>query len=473
MADYAGIDLLLDTTEGMECLVNNVGYDDTTLSVQGVDWFVFNGVAATTLYVSGNCWLGFGSNAEQLKVSRRDGKLWYLYRQEGTLLGRHRFLKLRWQGYTYYSQTSAVYALVFELFLLSDGRMLLNVVQSPTDGNYLGTSALVCGSSTYPLRIGTNANCPVRYTFTPRGEGGTAWEIAAGKIEVVAPFYLVRSGGTLYTEAAGTLQPVQPVEGVHTLTHYRVGNAWVDTGQGLLRRTDDKATMYSYAIRPGATYTITVTEPPDRWRVATCATDPALLPPEGSAPAVRVLEVHSAVPQAGYTYSFTAQQGEGFLCLHISANNALYEMQVQYTGASLAAAFAQYGSETAPDGALLLTLSDPEVLCWQENTEVVPRVTAVVAGTPPPQTLAAEIDLGHESIRGLVGMTANYQGDVTACCSVDDGASWSEAQPLSDFLNTDCAALWAAVQQTKKLLLRFVLTGSEAALTAFQMSYKN
>ena len=95
----SGIEEYLNSTEGMTC-VRNTANDDTTDTITGVDWFQFNGNVANNIYVSGNHWIGFGSNSEQLKVCRRDGKVYYEYRQEGVLNNGTRLLKLRWEGYT-------------------------------------------------------------------------------------------------------------------------------------------------------------------------------------------------------------------------------------------------------------------------------------------------------------------------------------------------------------------------------------
>lgn len=169
MADFSSLSQLLNTTEGMTVLRNNSAQDDGVDTVTGVDWFTFNGVVASKLYVSGNSSVGFGSNAEHLKICRRDGKMWYLYRQEGTI-GNTQFLKIRWQGYTWYSQTSSTYALIWELFLFDDGGLYLNIVTVPSNSSYLGTNQLICGSKTYNFTVA--ASTPVDYSFLPDGSGG-------------------------------------------------------------------------------------------------------------------------------------------------------------------------------------------------------------------------------------------------------------------------------------------------------------
>lgn len=169
MANFSTLDELLNTTSGMTILRNNSGQDDGVDTVTGASWFTFNGVVASTLYVSGNSFVGFGSNAEHLKVCRRDGKMYYLYRQEGTI-GNKKFLKIRWQGYTRYNSSTSEYALVWELFLFDDGGLYLNIITVPSNSSYLGTSQLICGSRTYSFTV--SASVAVDYSFLPDGSGG-------------------------------------------------------------------------------------------------------------------------------------------------------------------------------------------------------------------------------------------------------------------------------------------------------------
>lgn len=166
MSDFSGIHELLNTTAGMTVLRNNSGQDDGVDSVTGVSWFTFNGTVASTIYVSGNSFVGFGSNAEHLKVCRRDGKMWYLYRQEGTV-GSRKFLKIRWEGYSWYGKTASTYSLKWELFLFDDGGLFLNIIDVPDDASYLGVSELTSGSNVYaiPVSLSTAMFC----SFIPNG----------------------------------------------------------------------------------------------------------------------------------------------------------------------------------------------------------------------------------------------------------------------------------------------------------------
>ena len=161
MADTVSFDSLLNTTAGMTAIVNNKKHDDDVVSVTGVDWFTYAGKTASTIYVSGNNFIGFGQNAEQLKIWRRDGAVYYIYRQEGTLTSGKRFLKIRNEGYVYYSSTSSSYALKYEVFLIEGQTLFINVVQRPTSTSYTGTSSITDGKTTTNLNISVSSTVPI------------------------------------------------------------------------------------------------------------------------------------------------------------------------------------------------------------------------------------------------------------------------------------------------------------------------
>lgn len=161
MADTVSFDSLLNTTTGMTAIVNNKKHDDDVVSVTGVDWFTYAGKTASTIYVSGNNFIGFGQNAEQLKIWRRDGAVYYIYRQEGTLTSGKRFLKIRVEGYVYYSSTSSSYALKYEVFLIEGQTLFINVVQRPTSSSYTGTSSITDGKTTTNLTLSVSSTVPV------------------------------------------------------------------------------------------------------------------------------------------------------------------------------------------------------------------------------------------------------------------------------------------------------------------------
>ena len=123
MFDYGTIDDLLKNTEHIEILRNNSLQDDGTDTVKGVDWFQYKGKTASTLYVSGNSWIGFGENTEQLKIVRRDTDLMTLRREEGTIWGTYKFLRIRWEGYSVHSNRIDATRMIWDAILFDTGEI--------------------------------------------------------------------------------------------------------------------------------------------------------------------------------------------------------------------------------------------------------------------------------------------------------------------------------------------------------------
>ena len=196
MANYTTLQAAIDAgTTNMTAVRNNSENDDGTDTVaSGITWFYFNGVQVTNLYVSGNSWIGFGASSEQLKVNRRDAKVYYEYTEAGTI-GNTRFFKLRWRGYSAYSQTADAYAQQFDVFLLDNGQIYLNWFKVPTS-SFDGTNALVCGSTT--VSFSPTAGTAGEWTFTPTdAASGTGWSVATDRPNLVVDHKT--SGSAVYT----------------------------------------------------------------------------------------------------------------------------------------------------------------------------------------------------------------------------------------------------------------------------------
>lgn len=182
MADTYTFESLLNTTDGMTAIINNKKQDDNTVSVTGVDWFTYAGKTVSTVYVNGNNWIGFGKSTEQLKICRRDGTVYYIYRQEGTLNTGKKFLKIRVEGYTYYSSTAAAYAVKYEVFLIEGQTIFVNIIQIPTNSSYIGTSSITDGTNTKSLNITTSTTMPLYVLVGNAGESQeVTYEMYPGK----------------------------------------------------------------------------------------------------------------------------------------------------------------------------------------------------------------------------------------------------------------------------------------------------
>ena len=208
MKNYNSINEILEAgITNMEVLRNNTKQDDGTDTITGIDWFTFKGAVASTIYASGNSFIGFGSNSEHLKVNRIDGALWSLYREEGTLYNYYKFLKIRWVGYSRYNYTTTSYALVYDVILWDTGDISLHMVSIPTSYN-TGTYSLVA-NSTYSYTVSTSAP-DVTFIKTDTG-----FEVKNSIIELELPYerrYLIRSNSTYYTVVNNNLEEVPITE---------------------------------------------------------------------------------------------------------------------------------------------------------------------------------------------------------------------------------------------------------------------
>lgn len=203
----------LNTADNMDYISN--GYnDDGTYSTEGLDGFMFNGIATSPLYISSNHWIGFGTGSEQLRILRRDGCSTAIYRQLGETTNGLQFLKIRFEGYTAYNNRVEAIRLIFELFLLSNNDMFLNVIQTPTNTGYLGTSDMICGGTTTALDLADGSGAGTQVSFYHGDDSGRTWNIIYAMYEETDTFsfvYLVRQGDTFYTYADVALTAV-PIE---------------------------------------------------------------------------------------------------------------------------------------------------------------------------------------------------------------------------------------------------------------------
>lgn len=200
MADYESIASLLEAdTDNMEVIRDNNPNDDGIDSVTGVDWFTYNNKVVSTVYVSGNTWFGFGENSEHLKVDRRDTKVCYVWREEGEVHG-HKFLKIRWKGYSHYGSESSDCLLEYDVIMFDDMSILLHMVNIPTSYN----------DGTYSL---TNSTGTITYTVTVESPNVTfvynsstnSYAAVNGVQEFYDVKYLIEAAGIYYNIVNGAL----------------------------------------------------------------------------------------------------------------------------------------------------------------------------------------------------------------------------------------------------------------------------
>ena len=149
--------------------------------------------------------------------------------------------------------------------------------------------------------------------------------------------------------------------------------------------------------------------------------------------------------------------------------------------------FIDKGVDAIPDGTLLMTLSNPEVLAWTDSDKV-PTLTATVKGIPEPQiVMSKEIDLMDGSIKGINGVTVDCKGDVLFAVSFDKKATWmmhngTEWVAVSDELSGMTKAVFEAItteqwqpkyETSSDMYIRSILFDETQSITTVNIDFIN
>lgn len=199
MSNYITLQAAIDAGISNMTVLRNHSRNDDGVSTYptGIDWFKFNGVTVSNIYSSGNSFLGFGVNSEQLKVNRRDCAVWDEYKETG-VIGATKFFKFTWKGTSYYSSSyehTDSYQQYFEVFLFDTGQIFFRFFKVPTS-YFNGTNQLTCGSQN--LGYSVSSGTPVEYTFTPSDTtAGTGWSVSSERPPIDASFK--PSGNVVFT----------------------------------------------------------------------------------------------------------------------------------------------------------------------------------------------------------------------------------------------------------------------------------
>ena len=153
-----------------------------------------------------------------------------------------------------------------------------------------------------------------------------------------------------------------------------------------------------------------------------------------------------------------------------------------------ASLFRDYGVDELPGGSLLVGLTDPEVLYWQDSTDDLPALSLTVAGTPPvPQVVVTDAqDMSDSTILGIESVTVTASEDVLWAVSFDDGATWkahngsqwvtleqeNSGMTAETFCNLSLEA-WAEVVTATAYRLRFVLMSPDSYVSEAVINYIN
>ena len=195
--NYTSINELL--TAGTSNMINVQNNAYGTKEIEGVNWFTFNGVVVDKLYFDADSYVGFGSSEQHLKINYHTNNISNgFYREEGTLYGRYKFLKIRRYGYTVMSGNHPDSQLIgYDLILWDTGDISLYIFKKPTVGNTGEYSITSTTTQSYTTSTHT--------TFTKADEG---FQIENKVIELDEKRYLVRSNSTYYTIIDGVLSEI-------------------------------------------------------------------------------------------------------------------------------------------------------------------------------------------------------------------------------------------------------------------------
>lgn len=248
-------------------------------------------------------------------------------------------------------------------------------------------------------------------------------------------------------------------------------------------------------LEKGKSYAISYYSSPTRYRqtIATAAFNPLISVISGcyissngaypsNADATYTHQLIDCIISDAYPGKYLIRSGSTLYTVADGALSALTETEVT------ASLFQTYGMDDLPDGALLVGLTDPEVLYWHDSTDEPPTLSLTMKGTPPlPQVFTSEpMDLTHESIAGIDHAAVDASEDVRFAISFDDGASWqafggsawfqvSDTAPgmLASTMNAITAEQWAEIVQLTAYRLRFWLPNVTAYVASVVMHYIN
>ncbi len=132
--------------------------------------------------------------------------------------------------------------------------------------------------------------------------------------------------------------------------------------------------------------------------------------------------------------------------------------------------FETFGNDEPPNAELISQLSNPTVYAWNNLRET--PLNAKLYAVPPTQTLGVQIDMSHDSIRGIRSATANYAGNIGISYSLDDGETYSEEETMYEFLNEDFDSIFDNLPQDKKLYMKIYIH-EDSYLTNLIINYNN
>lgn len=145
--------------------------------------------------------------------------------------------------------------------------------------------------------------------------------------------------------------------------------------------------------------------------------------------------------------------------------------------------FKSSGADDIPDGALLIGLTAPEVLCWT-NAEELPKLTATVQGMPTGShdIVSDNIPLNKGNIFGINSVEATASDNATYLLSFDGGAwmaynngKWSASDvgmTTAELVAVPTNAWSSVINSAKYMQLKAILDGIDT-VTKIKFNFNN
>lgn len=139
--------------------------------------------------------------------------------------------------------------------------------------------------------------------------------------------------------------------------------------------------------------------------------------PNGSEKTTNVYFTGSSPVAINYLFGYLIRSGSTLYTVADGALSALAETEIT------ASLFQTYGVDDLPDGALLMNLTDPELLYWQDSEEDLPILKVKIKGTPPlPQIMITQPY--NIPTSGIKYVEINATEDILFSISFDGEESW-------------------------------------------------
>ena len=173
----------------------------------------------------------------------------------------------------------------------------------------------------------------------------------------------------------------------------------------------------------------------------------------------------------------------------IRNNDIIYTVQndslVEVVGDLNAQLFIDNGVDDIPSGTLLMTLSKPELLCWEDTEKDLPKLTATVTATPVGQYITKVIDMSNASISGINNVTVECTGTPWFSCSFDGGITWMEysggtwievelyGMAKETLISITSDEWYLATSGIDRFIMRVLLRSSSDSLTNLSVNFLN